>query len=307
MFKKSVAVALAVVALGASTSATSSTNAATPKPFPVTISNYGANLTFTKSPTRIISLSPTATEILFAIGAGSKVVAVDNQSNYPASAPKTSLSGYTPNIESILNYNPDLVVISYDPGNLVSSLRDAGVKVLMQDAAVTINDSYSQTVQLGKITGRSTSANAVVWNMKKKISLALKSVPSRATGLTFYHELDDTYYSVTSSTFIGQLYAMTGLVNIADTADGAQWGYPQLSGEYIISKNPSFIFLADSKCCGQNRTTLKARPGFINLAAIKRNHTFILDDDIASRWGPRTALLLQSIVYDIKFFLKTNY
>ena len=307
MFKKSVAVALAVVALGASTSATSSTNASTTKPFPITFTNYGETLTFTKSPTRVISLSPTATEILFSIGAGSKVVAVDNQSNYPKNAPKTALSGYTPNVESILNYNPDLVVISYDPGNLADSLRNAGVKVLVQDAAATLDDSYAQIVQLGKITGRSTAANGVVWNMKKKIALALRGLPSKANGLTFYHELDDTYYSVTSSTFIGQLYAMAGLVNIADTADGAEYGYPQLSSEYIVAKNPSFIFLADSNCCGQSRETLKARPGFKYLAAVKRNHTFIVNDDIASRWGPRTALLLQSIVYDIKFFLKTNY
>ena len=306
MLKKSMAVAISLVGIMSLTIATPPIQAATSSPYPVTISNYGTSMTFTKSPTRIISLSPTATEMLFAINAGSKVVAVDNQSNYPASAPKTSLSGYTPNLENILALNPDLVVVSYDPGDLVSSLRNAGIKVLVQDAATTLTDSYTQIVQLGRITGRLTSANALVKNMQRKIKAALASIPNRASGLSFYHELDNTYYSVTSSTFIGQLYAMAGLVNIADTADGAEWGYPQLSSEYIIAKNPSFIFLADSGCCGQSRTTVRARPGFGSLAAVKRNHTYVLNDDIASRWGPRTASLLQSIAWAIKNFLATN-
>jgi len=245
--------------------------------------------------------------MLFAINAGSKVVAVDNQSNFPTSAPKTSLSGYTPNLESILNYKPDLVVVSYDPGDLVSSLRSAGVKVLVQDAANSLSDSYDQIMQLGAITGRVVSAKALVTNMKRKISAALASIPSRARGLTFYHELDDTYYSVTSSTFIGQLYAMAGLVNVADAADGAQWGYPQLSSEYIIAKNPSMIFLADAGCCRQSRATVKSRPGFGQLAAVRRNHTYILSDDISSRWGPRTATLLEAIVWSIKNFIRTNH
>jgi len=307
MIKKTLAVVTTLVGLLGFTLVAAPTQAVTRSPYPLTVSNYGASMTFTKSPTRIISLSPTATEMLFAINAGSKVVAVDDQSNYPTSAPRTSLSGYTPNLESILAYSPDLVVVSYDPSDLVSSLRNAGVKVLVQDAASTLNDSYAQIVQLGSITGRVVSANAVMKNMKKKISTALASIANRTTGLSIYHELDNTYYSVTSATFIGQLYGMAGLTNIADTADGAEWGYPQLSSEYIIAKNPSMIFLADTACCGQSKTTVKARPGFGQIAAVKRNHTYVLNDDIASRWGPRTASLLESIVWAIKNFLRTNH
>jgi iron complex transport system substrate-binding protein len=307
VIKKSLAVVTTVVGLLSLTIAAAPSQAATPTPYPVTISNYGSSMTFTKSPSRIISLSPTATEMLFAINAGSKVVAVDNQSNYPANAPKTSLSGYTPNLESILSYKPDLVVVSYDPGDLVSSLRNTGVKVLVQDAANTLNDSYSQILQLGSITGRVVSAKAVVSNMKSKIAAALASLPNRNSRLTVYHELDDTYYSVTSSTFVGQLYSMAGLVNIADAADGAEWGYPQLSSEYIIAKNPSMIFLADTGCCNQSRTTVNSRPGFGKLSAVKRNHIYILSDDIASRWGPRTASLFEAIVWAVKNFLRTNH
>ena len=307
MITKFLAVATALVGLMGLTTGATPSQAATPSPYPVVVTNYGASMTFTKAPAKIISLSPTATEILFAINAGSKVVAVDNQSNYPASAPKTALSGYTPNIESILSYNPDLVVVSYDPGDLVSSLRNAGVKVLLQDAANTLADSYAQIAQLGAITGRRVSANAVISNMKKKIASALASIPNRGSNVTFYHELDDTYYSVTSSTFIGQLYSMAGLTNIADKADGAEWGYPQLSSEYIVAKNPSLIFLADTGCCNQSKKTVKSRPGFGQVAAVKRNHIYVLNDDVSSRWGPRTASLIEAIAWAVKNFLRTNH
>jgi iron complex transport system substrate-binding protein len=113
--------------------------------------------------------------------------------------------------------------------------------------------------------------------------------------MSFYHELDDTYYSVTSSTFIGQLYELVGLRNIADSAKGAGGGYPQLSGEYIIEADPDLIFLADTKCCGQSQATVAARPGWDRIAAVERGNVVPLDDDVASRWGPRVVDLLQRI------------
>src|SRR5262249_54033116 len=89
-------------------------------------------------PKRIVSLSPTATESLFAVGAGKQVIAVDDQSTYPKRAPRTKLSGFTPNVEAIAEYRPDLVVIAYDPGDLRASLGRLHIRVLMQDAAKTL-------------------------------------------------------------------------------------------------------------------------------------------------------------------------
>ena len=107
-------------------------------------------------------------------------------------------------------------------------------------------------------------------------------------------------YSITSSTFIGSLYKLAGLTNIADRAPGASYGYPQLSSEYIVQANPSLIFLADAKCCGQSYTTLKSRPGFSTITAIKNTQVYTLNEDIASRWGPRTPLLFDAIVNAVK-------
>jgi len=113
--------------------------------------------------------------------------------------------------------------------------------------------------------------------------------------MTFYHKLDPAYFSVTSSTFIGQVYALLGLVNIADEAEGAGSGYPQLSEEYILSQNPDLIFLADTKCCAQGIETVSERNGWNALSAVSEGKVIELDDDIASRWGPRVVDFLEAI------------
>jgi iron complex transport system substrate-binding protein len=227
------------------------------------------------APERIVSLSPTATEMLFAIGAGALVVAVDDQSNHPADAPVTDLSGYTPNVEAIAGYEPDLVVLSGDTDDVVAQLEALDIDTLILPAATALDDMYAQIEQLGAATGH---------------------IADAAAPLTYYHELDNTVYSVTSSTFIGALYSLAGLENIADPADSSSSGYPQLSAEFLVDADPDIIFLADTKCCGETAATFGARPGFDELSAVENGAVVELDDDIASRWGPRTADLLETIV-----------
>jgi len=103
-------------------------------------------------------------------------------------------------------------------------------------------------------------------------------------------------YTVTSATFIGAVYALAGLTNIADVATGAESGYPQLSPEFIVATDPTLVFLADTKCCGQTAETLAQRPGFANLTAVTSGSVIELDDDIASRWGPRTVDFVEAVV-----------
>jgi iron complex transport system substrate-binding protein len=245
-------------------------------------------------PKRIVSLSPTATEMLFAIGAGRQVVAVDDQSNYPKAAPRTKLSGFQPNVESIAGYRPDLVILS--DGTVADSLRQLGIRVLVDPAANTLADSYRQLTELGTVTGNRAGATRVIGSMKADLHSLATSVPKRSPEPTVYYELDNTFFSASSKTFIGQILAMAGLKNIADQADSSGSGYPQLSQEYIITANPSFIFLADSKCCAQSAATVSARPGWSRIAAVTGRHVVTLDDDIASRWGPRVVQLFRTIV-----------
>jgi iron complex transport system substrate-binding protein len=247
------------------------------------------------APTRIVSLSATATESLFAIGAGKQVVAVDDQSDYPKQAPRTALSGYTPNIEAIAGYKPDLVVVAYDPSGLAATLRELGIRVLVQGAARTIEGAYAQIRQLGAVTGHVRAAAAVVGRMKKRIGELLAKNTRRARGLTVYHELEPDLYSATSKTFIGQIYSKFGLKNIADAADTGATGYPKLSPEYVVSQSPDIIVLADIRCCGQSLKTVAARPGWSRISAVKTGTIVRIDDSIASRWGPRIVDFVRAI------------
>jgi iron complex transport system substrate-binding protein len=246
-------------------------------------------------PHRIVSLSPTVTEDLFAIGAGKQVVAVDQDSNYPKRAPRTSLSGFTPNVEAIANYHPDLVFISYDPGNFASQLRKLGIKVVNEAAANNLKQAYGEILGLGRITGHNRGAKAVVRSMRTQLAALVRSVPKSRRHLRIYHELDPTYYTATSKTFIGSVYRLFGFRDIADAAGGTGGGYPQLSAEYIIAQNPQIIVLADTKCCQQSYATVSARPGWSSIAAVEHHRVVGADDDVASRWGPRIVQFARSV------------
>jgi iron complex transport system substrate-binding protein len=261
--------------------------------YPVTV----GNLTVDKQPARIVSLTPTATEILFAIGAGTQVVAVDDQSNYPDNAPKTDLSGFKPNAEAIAAKNPDLVVLSNDTDKIVSQLDKLKIPVFLTPAATSMEDTYKEIGELGTITGHPADAEALHQRMVTQIDKIVKGVPARTKPLSYYYELDPTLYSVTSKTFVGSIFSMFGMTNVADAADpdGAKGGYPQLSQEALIKANPDTIFLADSKCCQQSAQTVAARAGWKTITAVKSGQIYALDDDIASRWGPRTVDLVQSV------------
>jgi iron complex transport system substrate-binding protein len=281
-----VVLAVAVFALPAAASAA----------YPVKITTPAGAITLTARPARIISLSPTSTEDLFAVGAGPQMRAVDDQSSYPASAPRTKLSGFTPNVEAIAAYKPDLVIISNDSGGkLAKRLRALKIPVLLEPAAGKLADVYAQINQLGLATGHVPRAKALVAKMKSQIAAIVANVPRRATPLTYYHELSPDLYSATSTTFIGRLYGLLGLENVGDAADSAGTGYPQLNAEYLIAANPDFVFLADTRCCHQNATTVAARPGWSDMKAVKKGQVVNLDDDIASRWGPRIVNYLRTV------------
>jgi iron complex transport system substrate-binding protein len=264
-------------------------------PFPVTLTAANGNVTIDDRPERIISLSPTATEMLFALGAGDQVIAVDDQSNFPPGAPTTELSGFEPNVEAIASYEPDLVVFSTEPGDLGSTLEGLGITTMLLPAATRLEDAYEQLELLGRATGNAGGAATVVDDMRAEIESIVSSVESPQRPLTFYHELDDTLYSVTSRTFIGQLYGLVGLENIADAAENAAGDYPQLSAEYVIRADPDLIFLADTKCCGQSPATVADRPGWSGITAVRQGNVVPLDDDVASRWGPRVVEYLRTI------------
>jgi iron complex transport system substrate-binding protein len=242
--------------------------------------------TLASPPKRIVFSDTTATEMLYAIGAGDQVVAVDDQSNYPPNAPRTKLSGYQPNVEAIAGYDPDLVVASGDPGGLVNGLGKLGIDVLVQEAPKNLDGAYAEIEQLGMETGHHDEAVKVIGSMRSQIA-KLVSQASAGAGLEVYHELGPDYYSAQSDTFIGSIYEELGAENIADGAGKKAPDYPQLSAEYIVKADPDLIVLSDTKCCAQTLEKVAARPGWKKIDAVEDADVIEVDDDIASRWGPR--------------------
>jgi iron complex transport system substrate-binding protein len=282
--------------------ASSSGTAGSATSFPVSVHGAGGVTALTHAPQRIVSLSPTSTEDLYAVGAGSQVVAVDEKSDYPAGAPRTKLSAYQPNVEAIAAYAPDLVVITDEsPSFLAPDLRKLHIPVLLDPAARTLGQAYAQIAELGLATGHLAQARALVASMRAHIAASVGSTSGAGRGLSVYDEIESNYYAAGSKTFVGQLLALFGLHNVADQApDPAGLGYPQLSAEYLVTADPDIVLLSDSYCCHQDAATVTRRPGWSHMTAVRKHTVVPLNEDIASRWGPRTAVLTAKIAEAIK-------
>ena len=248
-------------------------------------------------PTRIVSISPTATESLFAIGAGNRVVAVDSDSNYPASAPrKSGLIAYSPSAEAIaLYYQPDLVVVSYDANRVVESLRRLGIRVVFEPTAKNLAAAYQQITALGAATCQTAGADRVVTAMQHQIAAIRHAAYAKTSGLSYYDEISAPPYdyAASSKSFIGQLFSLLGMHNI--TSDPS--GFPELSQEYIVKASPQLIFLSDNQKSdgGVTASQVAHRPGWSTIRAVRNHAIYGLNDDAASRWGPRVVVLMREI------------
>ena len=279
---------IAIVAIVFASVLASPAHAAATK-YPLTIKFGGYTTKIAKKPTKIISLSPSATEIFYAVGAGSQILAVDNLSNYPAGAPISEISAFEPNVEAILAKKPDLVLLSIDSTKapqIRNALVKLGIPVLMEKAPATLNDVYAENTLLAKVTDRQEGAVKLNAAMAKSIKDVLTKA-KKSSKIRIFHELDDTYYSVTSNTFIGKVYKDFGAVNISDAASGADnSGYPQLSAEYLLKSDPQVIFLADAQY-GVTADSVSKRAGWSQISAVKNKKIVELPADVPSRWGPR--------------------
>ncbi len=274
---------------------TGATTTAADAAFPVEIDTAAGPVTIEARPEAIVSLSPTATEMLWAVGAGDQVKAVDSLSNYPAGTPVTDLSAFEPNLEAIAAQQPDLVVLGFANDEIRAGLAGLGIPVLLAPAATSLDDTYSQISELGLATGHPDEAAAAVASIRSGIDDVVKGVPAPAGGRpAVYHELDDTFYSASSGSFIGQLYQLLGFDNIADAADpDGSVGYPQLNAEQIIQANPDLIVITDAYSYGP--ADIAARPGWNTITAVADDRVVVVNDDIASRWGPRVVDFLRAI------------
>lgn len=263
--------------------------------FPVELKTTYGLVRIPSRPTRILSLSASATQMIYAVGAGHQVIGVDKYSTYPPNAPRTSFTGYETSAEDYLRLRPDLVVLAFDQSNMVSQLALLHIPALVEPAASTLASANQQMVQLGVATGHASQARAEVALLDRKMTAIVAKAHGNGHNKTYYIELDPTLYSATSDTFIGAVFARFGMRDIANAAGhGSQ--YPQLSAEYLLKANPDYAFLADTICCGQNERTFAERPGFSNLRAVRLGHVIDVNDSYASEWGPHSLVTFANII-----------
>lgn len=289
---------------GSATPAGPTAAATQPAAYPLDIPRSdGKTLTLTEAPKRIVSLSPGATEILYAIGAEAAIVAVDNQADYPGAAASfaTKVDAYEPNLEAIAGLDPDLVIVANDNGGVVAALDRLNIPVFYVDLDTdvkTVEDVIAQVRLLGRVTDTSAAAERVAADLEarvKQVDDAIAANPP-ASPLSVYHELDSTFYSAADQTFIGSLYTRLGATNIA--GDGGGTAYPQLTQEAIIAANPSVIVLADEEF-GVTIDSVRSRPGWDAIDAVANDRIYAIDPDIISRPGPRIVDALEQLARNL--------
>lgn len=306
-FRRTAMLLLAVLALlvGATACATRPEPKDSPAPtndpasaFPIRVTMPDQKpVTLAEQPKRIVSLSPTATEALYAIGAGEQVVAVDKYSNHPKRAPQKDMSGLNVTAATIAGYKPDLVIAPASSTKLAKGLRAIDIPILLTPSAPDLDAAYRQIDLLGQATGHSDEAHTLTGRMRSEIERIVAETPKPKQPLTYYHELSPSFYTMTSRSFVGSVYEQFSLTNIAD---GAKSKYTQLSEEHILQADPDLVFLADTKGAGVTAESVAARPGWNTLAAVREGHVYELNDDVASRWGPRVVDFVRSVSEAVK-------
>jgi iron complex transport system substrate-binding protein len=295
----SLAIALAACGSPAVTKTTGTTGKKTAAGFPVTVSSADGMIKIASRPKRILCLTPSGTQMLYAIGAGRQVVGVDKYSTYPANAPRTKFTGYESSAEDYLPLKPDLVILSFSTGTLVAQLKKLDLPTLLIPPAASVNGTRAELTELGKATGHLAAAKSIGAGLERYLRAEVRKADGHGKNKTYYLELDQTYYSATSKTFAGALFSLFGMDNIADAAKTAGSGYPQLSAEYVVKANPDYVFLADTVCCHQTASSFAARPGFGGLRAVREHHVVPVNDSVASEWGPHSLELFVRLIASV--------
>ncbi len=253
--------------------------------FPLSVEDSaGRQVSLDGPPSAIVSLSAGHTEMLYAIGAGDQVIAADGYSDCPAAAADLPhLDAFSPSVESIVALEPDLVIIFFDPGGLVEALESAGVRSLVLEAPDSVDAVFDQMELLGEVTGHPEGASDAVAGMRGRIDAIVNEIADVREGPTFFHEIDNTFFTAGPGSFIADLYATLKARNIAEATGEA---YPQMSAEAIIAADPQVIILADEDA-GESAETVAKRPGWSGIAAVKDGRVHAVDPDVVSRPGPR--------------------
>ncbi|WP_448335808.1 ABC transporter substrate-binding protein [Bellilinea sp.] len=282
---------LLLLALLVSACTSAATPAATPTASPIVMTDgLGRTVTLAQPAQRVVSLAPSNTEILFAVGAGSQVVGRDNFSNYPPEALELpglgDFMGFS--IEQIVALNPDLVLLAeIHPPELVKSLEDAGLTVYYLKNPLAMEEMYPMLITVGELTGHKAEAEALVTQLSLRVAVVQQKLANIEERPTVFYEIDGTDpskpWTTGSGTFIDTLLEMAKAENVGRAMDSQ---YGQMSIEALLAADPDFILLGDANF-GVTPEQVAARPGWGELTAVKEGRVLPFNDDLASRPGPR--------------------
>lgn len=248
---------------------------------------------------RIVSLSPTHTETLYALGLGDFVVAVDRDSDFPEAALEVreeSLGPDTSGLDVLLGLDPDIVIIGDDPTDIVGRLNAAGVPSYSGPPADSVEEVFTQIEDIADLVGQPELADELVTDMRDEIESIVSSLPDGATDLTVFHEIDPSLFTTGSDSFLSDVYATVGLTNIAGPGDVDQAGQvTQMTSDEVVAADPDVIVLADVDCCDVTIDRLASRDGWSDISAVEDGAVVPVSDGLAMRWGPRVVDLLSAV------------
>ena len=239
---------------------------------------------------RIAVLSPSGVEILFAIGAGDKIVARTDFCNYPSESEKIpsvgGFDGKTLSVETIVSYNPDLVYGSKGMHDfLEEALAEFGIDLYLSEGT-SVQSVIDEITYMGKATGSEKAAKNLVNDMNKRIKNVKKAAGKNKTTV-FWQVWNEPFMSFGGDTFINELISIAGGENIF----ASEKGWPVVSEEAIIASDPSVIIVPSDSMLTVESVT--GRAGWENISAVKNNKVVIVDGDICSRPGPRIVEALE--------------
>ena len=274
-------------------SGTPAAGSATTSAFPLTLTDSGGVALTLKAPAKaIVSHSPGATEILFAIGAGPQVIAADEFSDFPAGAQALKKVKYTdPSPEAEVALQPDLVILATNQKAAIDPFRRLGLPVLYNQEPDSLEGVLANVRLLGRATGRAAEAEALATQMKGRIDAVTSKVGDVQQGPKVFYELSDTLFTAAPNTFIGGILTALKARNIAQ---GAASPFPQLTAEAVIAGAPEVILLADAQFGGAPEK-VKARPGWSAIPAVKNGRLHPIEADVVNRPGPRIVEGLEQI------------
>ena len=267
--------------------------AASGGPFPLTVTDAsGTAVAIASPPQRIISYSPGTTEILFAIGAGDRVVATDRFSDFPPAAEALPKLEYlNPDPEAALALEPDLMLFASAQGAQLQQFRDLGITVLFLPEPDSIEGIYDQIRLLGELTASVDAAERLASGMRDRIAAVTDAIADVERGPRVFFELSAELYTASPGTFVG---GMLSALKAQNVAAGAPSSFPQLSAEAVIEADPDVVLLADAEF-GESLESLAARPGWAGVSAVVDGRVYAIDPDLTNRPGPRIADGIEAI------------